>query len=368
MAFQSSKVVNDSGIKSPSIDTPISLTKEDKWKAVSHLQKCIRRGWVDLIEPAVHLCYELDPAYTRYRLSVIAFEDIAGGNPTAIAESFKDGWTKKVIESKGGLDWLVTQALEWARGPKDRLSSDLLACIYHLSDFEKKHGEFSSISVDDALTLAWDESNPWWSRALAFWRASGTEHYPHPLLPKVPGDIEKVIALNDVKGISSKLSDCLRAGKSQRESAPVFLPLVGWGMKQEPSQLNVLDSSKNKPEWIGPWVSIALDKHTREGQQALSWAWFNAGWKKSFEKHQANKELALDAVGRMQFWMEGGLLDKTFDYPLKKQVSLDSRRDVIKSWPFSAKEIYAIAGDDKVWNEARRAIIGVKSLIKIKPL
>lgn len=357
MAFQSKKV--NSKPPEEIILSEEKLSKEDKWKAVSHLQKCIRRGWVELVDPAVRMCYEIDPAYTRYRLSVIAFEDIAGGNPEQIAKSFEKGWTKKAIEEQGGLEWLVTQATLWASGPKDRLASDLLACIVYLDEFEKIHTSFDLLTIDKALDLAWDESLPWWSRALGFWRAIGTIQYPDERLPKIAGDLEKVMAKNLEKGLSSFWNDCLIAGKSQRESAPVFLPLVAWGLAQNSINPMVeLPSEKNIPFLIGPWVSISLDKHTREGQKALSWAWFNAGWKERFEAYHASQNLALDAVGRMQFWMEGGLLDKSPQYELKKKVSLEIRKKYIETWPFSAKQLHSIAGSEEVWNKARQIVIG----------
>ena len=359
MAFQSRRGAGQPELVTPPVAPESVLTREDKWKAVSHLQKCIRRGWVDLVGPAVDLCHDLDPAYTRYRLSVIAFEDIAGGNPDLIAESFADGWTKKAIEAKGGKDWLRAQALLWAGGPKDRLASDLLACLAWKKDFESIHGPWEGLTVPQALDIAWNERSPWWSRALAFWRASGTTRYPDSRLPeKMDGD--EPLLLESMQGkVADSVALCVKAGLSQRESAPVFLPLVAdarRGFESRPP--TALSPALNTPVMVGPWVSIALDRHTREGQKALSWAWFNAGWKEAFEPFGATQEEALSAVARMQFWMEGGLLDPSLDYPLKKEVGADSRKRTISHWPFTARELHTIAGDARVWTEARLHVLG----------
>ena len=56
------------------------ITKEDKWKAVSHLQKCIRRGWADKIPDVARALWAVDNAYLRYRLAVIAAEDVGPTN------------------------------------------------------------------------------------------------------------------------------------------------------------------------------------------------------------------------------------------------------------------------------------------------
>lgn len=363
MAFQSNNEnLNPSLFENKSNDI---VNKEDKWKAVSHLQKCIRRGWVSEVEQAVRLCYKIDAAYTRYRLSVIAFEDIAGGNPKLIAQSFQKGWSKKIIEELGGEDWLVEQATQWAMGPKDRLASDLGACVYYKSEFEEKYGLFESLSIEKALDIAWSDA-PWAHRALALWRAFGTEQYPHPLLPKIKGDVDKVLQKNQELGISEAFNECIRAGSTQKEFAPVFLPLVALGLQKAEPELSVLPLEKNTPIWIGPWVSIALDKHTREGQKALSWAWYHLHWKKEFEALGATQQVALDAIGKMQFWMEGGLLDKTPNYPFKKQVTMESRQNVFATWPFSAKQLYTIAGNVEMWNKARFSVLGLPYPMNVK--
>ena len=57
------------------------INKDDKWKAVSHLQKCIRRGRSDLVEDIARQLWALDNAYLRHRLNVIFSEDLGIANP-----------------------------------------------------------------------------------------------------------------------------------------------------------------------------------------------------------------------------------------------------------------------------------------------
>jgi hypothetical protein len=286
---------------------------------------------------------------------------VAGGNPALIADSFREGWTKKAIEARGGEKWLVEEAVRWAAGPKDRVASDLLACLAWKKDFEAAFGPWQDLPVDRALDVAWDDAHPWWMRALAFWRASGTTRYPDSRLPeKIDGAQDMVLESLQGRGLPEEVAACVAAGISQRESAPVFLPLVAAGRKGlEDHALTRLSPALNAPVMVGPWVSIALDRHTREGQKALTWAWFNAGWKDAFEALGATQEESLSAVARMQFWMEGGLLDPCLDYPLRQQVGTDSRKRTQSHWPFSARQLHTIAGNPDVWTAARRHALGL---------
>ena len=330
MAFQSKSGVRTSV---EDVETNIrdkcvyELRPDDKWNAVSSMQKACRRGWILPFQNAVRQAYALDPAYASYRLAVLAFEDLIGGRPE-VAQTFAKGWGKKHIKQHGGLDYLLEVVSSWPIGIKDRLASDLLACIYWLPEWQRQHGMFEHVLPDHAFKLFMNTTEPWWSRALGLWRVWGTEHYTHPSLPK---KIQGHVGLIETSGMpwiqDEHKIQALKMGVVQKESSVVFLPLV-WSSideakKQDAYTLKKWSGEIQTPYWIGPWLSIGLDKHTRDGQRAWS-RWIKTTEAKAWMKESGvESEDVKDMVSHLLFVFEGGVLDESANYPMKKQVFED---------------------------------------------
>ena len=115
------------------------FSKEDKWKLVSHLHKSIRHGKADDAAAAAKWIYYVDPAYARYRMAVIAFEDVAGASPEVIIDSMSNGWKKEDIENQGGHVFLQEQARKWASTIKDRTANDWVSCTRWLPEYLEKY-------------------------------------------------------------------------------------------------------------------------------------------------------------------------------------------------------------------------------------
>ena len=138
----------------------------DKWKAASHLHKAIRHGRPDDAEQGVRWLLELDPAYLRYRLAVIAVEDVAAGDPDAVAEAFSGGWTKMDLAQRGD-GFLVESARRWAQARKDRTPCAWIGCTRFLDDFQGRWKDWEMLPLSRARSMAFDLSLPWWARGLA---------------------------------------------------------------------------------------------------------------------------------------------------------------------------------------------------------
>lgn len=341
--------------KTSSIDD-WGLEKQDKWKVASHLHKAIRHGLPDDAEQGVRWLEEIEPAYLRYRMAVIAVEDVAAGSPQVVRQSFEGGWTKMAIAQKGGVDFLVEQARLWAQSVKDRTPCAWISCTRFRPQFEEKWGEWVMLSLGQAREMAFDETLPWWARGLAAWRAAGADKL-RGNLPGLSGDWEAYVAAATERGLPEDLLECMRVGgKVQGEAHPIFLPLAGLAQLKEGTQV----ASRQVPlaGYAGPWLSSALDKHTSEGKRALSNLLRSHGPQvRQLMAGGASHEAVEDLVGRLWFWMEGGMLDRYLQYPTAEQIDKDIKRQVLAQANVSGKALFEAFKDIRSWHLARAKVI-----------
>lgn len=356
---------------SPSISTPLppvdpdrryssaadwGLTKDDKWKIASHLHKAIRHGRADDAEQGVRWLYDVEPAYLRYRMAVIAVEDVAAGSPEVVAESFSGGWTKADIYSRGEREFLIAQARAWALSLKDRTPCAWLACQHFLDPFRERFGPWQMMSLGQGRRLAFDLEQPWWVRGLAAWRAAGTDKLRSSHLPTMPGDYDTFAYEAEQLGLSEAWMTCIRTGgKVQGEPHPVFLPLAAHAQMNEV----VEEQERAIPQlgYNGPWLSAALDKHTSEGKRALaSLLQSQSASVSALMAAGANRPTVDHLVGRLWFWMEGGLLNRFKAYPTSQLIDRHTKHLEMKSAGVSGQALYEAFGKNlPAWHRARQA-------------
>src|SRR5690606_4758661 len=97
----------------------------------------------------------LDPAYLRYRLAVIAVEDVAAGAPSLVAEAFSGGWTKADLHARGP-GFLVDRARAFASAPKDRTPCAWISCTRWIDEFQASHGPWPLVPLRRARQMAFD--------------------------------------------------------------------------------------------------------------------------------------------------------------------------------------------------------------------
>ena len=163
------------------------IKKEDKWKAVSHLQKCIRRGWADKIPDVARALWNVDNAYLRYRLAVIAVEDVGIANLNTVATLLDDKINKRWVEANGGIEGLIDYMTQLANGSKDRTACTW-GSIASKQAFEVAYGAWSGTTVHRAIEIAHDSQNDPTIRAAAVLRAAGTNLFPHREFPELEGN------------------------------------------------------------------------------------------------------------------------------------------------------------------------------------
>lgn len=329
----------------------------DKWRLASQMQKAVRHGRVDAARWAVEQLAEVDPNYLRYRLSVIAVEDVGASQQDRVLDAFSGGWGKKAVEQKGGTDFLVDLVEDFARGVKDRLPCDWMACTRWLMEFEQSVGPWATLSPSKATELAFDRDQPWWIRGLSGWRLAGTKRFSNPFLPDVEGDWDGWKAACADFASDPQVSQIMAVGQHQREGHPVFLGLAIAERKFSQSKVTN-DRLPNLPD-IGPWLSATFDKHTSDGKRAYG-LWLSS-------HHEARQWLAgrgldsqgqLDAVGRLAFWLEGGQCDQHWTHPLAQAVLADTKRIYLMTRNMNAQIFARLCVDPGGWHEARRRVVG----------
>lgn len=338
--------------------TDWGLTKEDKWKVASHLHKAIRHGRPDDAEQGVRWLYDIEPNYLRYRMAVIAVEDVAAGNPELIAESFSGGWTKSDIHARGERDFFVSQARQWAASLKDRTPCAWISCQLFLPQFVERFGPWELLSLGKGRRLAFDLEQPWWVRGLGAWRAAGSDKLRASYLPTMPGDYDTFAYEAEQLGLSAAWMTCIRTGgKVQGEPHPIFLPLAAHAQQAE----EVVPTEKAIPQlgYAGPWLSAALDKHTSEGKRALG-----ALLRSQHAGVTLLRQAGVDGptidhlVGRLWFWMEGGLLNHYKAYPTAALIDRHVKHVEMQRAGIPGQLLYDAFGKNlPAWHQARQSQI-----------
>lgn len=343
-----------SSSSSPAIHPDVVLNKQDKWKLASQLQKSIRHGHVELAGSTALALASLDASYLRYRMCVMSVEDIGAGSPAVVLEDMQGGWGAQAIASRGGSQFLADVAGRWAGLVKDRLPCDLLACRHWLNDFESLHGAWEHLDFNQAVAVVSDRDRPWWERGLAAWSAAGTTRFPVGGLPEKEGQWEAWVEF--ASGFAGQSCvDLMRVGQGQREPHPVFLPLA---MDiQRGAYLAKGDIPALAPN--GPWLSAALDKHTSEGKRAMRL--LAAQISKSHSSLATpDQDTLVDLVGRVCFWLEGGVCDRFMDDPLRVSVNNQSRACLLRQSGVNAGQLREAMSRPMEWHAARQQALGAR--------
>lgn len=335
----------------------MDFTKDDKWLLASHLQKAIRRGWEDEAVWAASHLYTIDRAYLAYRLSVMAVEDVGAGSlsidrwidPTAPWGAKRFGAAKKSPE-----DWPHWEDVvrDFAAATKDRTPCEWMSCSYWLEEFEQRHGPWGNLDEKQAIERAYDTSLAWWERGLFAWRAAGTKRFPSSILPENEGLWEEW-----VHAAPPSTHSLLNGfGARQREAHPVFFPLAVWDQLNDLStkitSFNVGAVLKN-----GPWLTAALDKHTGEGKRALSMFVNSHPLERDMLRKRVGFDQTLDVVGRLMFWMEGGVVNRCPVYTTSTTVSTDIKKRFLSHHNVSGRWLFETWGKPDEWFACREKVV-----------
>lgn len=319
--------------------------KDDKWLLASHLQKSIRRGMVGQAMWAAGHLHAVDRAYLAYRTGIILMEDLAGSGSNDLVDP-KQPWGAKHFQSiKNEEDRGHWQNLikSMAQGVKDNLACEYIHCVWWLKDFEQEEGPWEKIAPEYAIEQMHRQDRPWWWRGLMSWRGVGSKKYPHSLLPETEG-----LPQTWLEACPLPIQPLIQSiGFKQIEAHSVFLPLVF-------SRKNQLIQQPLSTETIGPWVACALDKHTREGSRALA-----EMYRQSPPEHKKmfDPQKAVDILGTLYFWVEGGKHDQFISGDEDQSVRADIRKRWLQHHGLHGRHLFDCWVDLSRLNTQRRKVI-----------
>lgn len=332
------------------------FSKEDKWKLVSHLHKSIRHGKAGDAAAAAKWIYYVDPAYARYRMAVIAFEDVAGASPEVIIDSMSNGWKKEDIENQGGHVFLQEQARKWASTIKDRTANDWVSCTRWLPEYLEKYNvkNVDDLSIEESLKIAWSTESKWWEKGIAAWRIAGTTKFPNSSLGKFEGDWEAWLSSCKENGVSEMIIECMMLGTAtQKEGSPIFLAFVDLALQNEKVK-TINDAKFIDLGYIGPYCSSSIDKHTSEGKKAIEhYVYSNKKLTTWLVWKNIDLDIAKNLLGKIQFWLEGGILDKHLYYPTMKKINEDLKLKIQEDTKINGSEFFTFVNDFENWHKAR---------------
>lgn len=316
----------------------MQLEKMDKWKAVSHLQKCIRRGWYEKIPPVAFALWNVDNAYLRYRLAVILMEDVGIANIEDASELMEDKINKRWVEGHGGIEGLIERMQRVAQGVKDRTPCTWGALASQRA-FETLYGPWSDTPIPRAIEIAWDPNNTLEIRAAGALRAAGTDLFPHEAFQSLAGDWNAWLESN-VQYANAAVVGLMRQGqKTQKEWHPAFL-----GMCAEQACSNPLPNIESIPRDFGDvhgYCSAAIDSHTSEGKKAIAQLWYGHPTLRSDWRAldpTCNDATAIAGISSMVFLLEGGAVDKRLGYTTAQRVEQEAKDRWSKRYGVPGKE------------------------------
>lgn len=283
----------------------------DKWLTTSALQKCIRRGHVDLAVRYARSGVRIDPEHTFKRLAIIALEDVGLGDLRLVAASLAVLGDKRRRSSLGAErlgGWL---AARMSMAPKSRSACELLSLVEYQPAphfAEESSLEVSGLDLNSVLATADPCSS---EQMAALWLLCGTSRLKSRSLPSVKGGGSHAL----LKVLSGRRAPLIfhylvqRGLSRSRDTLAIPYGLLA----DEGHSLNIKKANISEPTMIGQYPSFAYDIHTRVGRFAI------ARLEEQFV--DCLRAAGVQNVGNLIFAIEGGVLNRRVTNTILDRVS-----------------------------------------------
>lgn len=295
------------------------IRKEDKWLAISCLQKAVRRGLTDIALDYAKQMWEIERSYLTFRLSVMAIEDIGIGNVDTMYEFFNTEIKKDNINALGGWDYIEKIIYSLCESKKDRSACDL-SYLSALSDFKYINKDNVSQYLEEG-NLA--------EKTKALWEVLGGKKHKTHFLNNTDEDNLDLFLKTIEKHFTTDekiLTIIEKAHKIHHEQHFMALAICFSEFEAQKGekikQYTVGDSvDVNLPYYMiknndNQWLNAGMDKHSTEGKNfILKFLKQKSHIKSHLQKLNINYQDYLSIIGHMQFRMEGHEVDKRLFYP-----------------------------------------------------
>ena len=140
---------------------------------------------------------------------------------------------------------------------------------------------------------------------------------------------------------------------TQKEGSPIFLAFVDLALQNEKVK-TINDAKFIDLGYIGPYCSSSIDKHTSEGKKAIEhYVYSNKKLTTWLVWKNIDLDIAKNLLGKIQFWLEGGILDKHLYYPTMKKINEDLKLKIQEDTKINGSEFFTFVNDFENWHKAR---------------
>lgn len=301
-------------------DTAVRIEAEQKWVAVSQLQKAIRRAQPEIALAWARALWEADRSYGLFRLAVIACEEVAGADP-ALARGYLQSEIKRAwFDERGGFRAMAYFVDAFARSPKDRTSCDLSSTASaELLNGINLGGRSGRPDFPALRALAQDDTAHVSERLSALWLLAGTRKVPCAELgaPKEGHHMSYLGACATIEPDPDTIACAELSLRLNKEPNGLALPLCRQAQRATPT---ALISGLVCPTVIRGWgITAALDAHTREGRAALEDLLDGESAARALCAGIGSRSDKIKALGTLFFRLEGREVEPFLDYPLAQQ-------------------------------------------------
>jgi hypothetical protein len=302
----------------------VSLKKPDhKYKALSNLQKSIRRGLLDEAFRSVSamLSGKDSENHLVRRLPVIAMEDIGIANPYLVSLTILL-LSRVRLRNKYGTERLVYWLTEQlCKSRKSRLLCDIEYAISHSPLWQPHRKMVGEFTTRQRLSWVFDPEPNVFDRSLALWAIQGTDRWEIPDMPTIAHDKDLVIKMMIELGMPPIIS-FMRYRYSLSYFDGMFIPIPAvWELLAETTQVSeVVTEFPPVEQRIRGAMPCAYDVHVQDGIKAM--AYFSKSCDAIREFFVRNPGLdKIKALGMAVFIAESGLLDRKLTFDFEPEIS-----------------------------------------------
>lgn len=311
--------------------------KSYKWLISSCLQKSIRRGRYDLAKPYIEFLWEHDRNYITYRFGTMLTEDVGIANVELLNDYLSTKLAKKVIDEKGGLEFILSLAQRACESVKDRSSCDAgyVAGFYGFTS-----------TPESAEEISLNPQNHYIDRINASWTILGNKKFQNPHLNYLNEDnlsgylelVKKMVSEDFSKTVEN-------AYATQIENICLGMPIVMSAYHYEKEHQNthtklavgkVIENMyvKETSFFHEPTgleiISCGIDGHTREGKTVYFQYLKNRNeFTKYLNSNKVPYEQHIDVLKHCLFRLEGHEVNKRIYFPSAVQIMRECESNIL---------------------------------------
>lgn len=304
------------GINSHEANLNFQLTEhiqfDDRWLAVSNLQKAVRRGLYNEAMRSALILQHIDEDYMWRRLKIIALEDIGVADLNATGQVLWGAGKRQWQDQHGtGLRFLSYFISILCKAKKCRSLDDAIYVALFHTLYQSQRQQYAELTEREIFDKFSDPSLDIAERVILAWYLCGTKSYRASTLEHRNGNPRLLVDLAHFLGLPPFVADTLQMAKSNE----FYVSLIPCWIQLEQSAKTKIVTEVEPPCLIfGSWLPASLDKHTRQGKIA-----FRSFIDNCPELHQSLRNYYPNAdhvslVGYLVFGIEGRMLDRRLDF------------------------------------------------------